>query len=118
MEEKRKILTDILGSYQRKGDEHLYHCPYCNHHKKKLSVNFAIGVFMNRLYILSYSLDSLSKALPKKFWQVHRSHIINLEKITKLKKLGPNKYILELEEGISFPVSRQRLSIIRSYLKS
>jgi len=45
MEEKRKILTDILGSYHRKGDEFLYACPYCDHHKKKLSVNFAIGAF-------------------------------------------------------------------------
>ena len=45
MEEKRKILTDILGSYHRKGNEHLYHCPYCKHHKKKMSVNFANGFF-------------------------------------------------------------------------
>lgn len=45
MEEKRKILTDILGFYHRKGDEHLYSCPYCQHHKKKMSVNFDIGAF-------------------------------------------------------------------------
>ena len=45
MEQKRKIITDILGSYKRLGNEHLYHCPYCKHHKKKLSVNFAIGAF-------------------------------------------------------------------------
>ena len=45
MEEKRKILTDILSSYHRKGNEHLYHCPYCKHHKKKMSVNFANGFF-------------------------------------------------------------------------
>jgi len=45
MEEKRKILTDILGSYHRKGNEHLYSCPYCKHHKRKLSVNFDIGCF-------------------------------------------------------------------------
>jgi len=45
MEEKRKIITDILGYYRRAGNEHLYHCPYCNHHKKKLSVNFALGAF-------------------------------------------------------------------------
>jgi len=45
MEEKRKIITDILGSYRRMGNEHLYNCPYCNHHKKKLSVNFAVGAF-------------------------------------------------------------------------
>ena len=45
MEEKRKIITDILGYYRRAGNEHLYHCPFCNHHKKKLSVNFALEVF-------------------------------------------------------------------------
>ena len=45
MEEKRKMLTDILGSYYQKGNEHLYHCPFCKHHKKKMSVNFANGFF-------------------------------------------------------------------------
>ena len=43
IEDKRKIVTQVLGSYYQKGDEHLYHCPFCNHHKKKLSVNFANG---------------------------------------------------------------------------
>ena len=37
IEDKRKIVTQILGSYHQKGDEHLYHCPYCGHHKKKMS---------------------------------------------------------------------------------
>lgn len=45
MIEKRKIITDILGYYRKMGDEHLYHCPFCNHHKKKMSVNFNRGVF-------------------------------------------------------------------------
>jgi len=45
IEDKRKIVTQILGSYYQKGDEHLYHCPFCNHHKKKMSVNFANGYF-------------------------------------------------------------------------
>jgi DNA primase len=45
VEEKRKIITDILGFYDRRGNEHLFHCPYCEHHKKKLSVNFALGAF-------------------------------------------------------------------------
>ena len=45
MVEKKKIITDILGYYNRKGEEHLYHCPFCDHHKKKLSVNFQKGYF-------------------------------------------------------------------------
>ena len=43
MEEKRKIIHQILGSSRRSRDEHLFTCPFCNHHKKKLSVNFAKG---------------------------------------------------------------------------
>ena len=45
MEEKVKIVTDILGSYRKLGNEHLYHCPYCGHHKKKMSVNFVLNAF-------------------------------------------------------------------------
>ena len=45
MVEKKKIITDILGYYNRRGDEHLYHCPFCDHHKRKLSVNFDKGFF-------------------------------------------------------------------------
>ena len=43
--EKIKIVNDVLGSYKRQGTEHLYTCPYCNHHKKKFSVNFDMNVF-------------------------------------------------------------------------
>jgi hypothetical protein len=45
MNNKRQIITDILGSYRRAGDEHLYHCPFCKHHKKKMSVNFSINSY-------------------------------------------------------------------------
>ena len=41
MNEKIKIINDILGSSRKVKNEHLYSCPYCNHHKKKMSVNFA-----------------------------------------------------------------------------
>ena len=36
---KLDILRDILGSFTRSGNEYLFKCPYCNHHKKKLSIN-------------------------------------------------------------------------------
>ena len=45
MIEKRKIITDILGYYRKLGDEHLFFCPFCEHHKKKMSINFSRGVF-------------------------------------------------------------------------
>ena len=42
---KLKILYNILGSSFGKGQELLYACPKCEHHKKKLSVNLEKNVF-------------------------------------------------------------------------
>ena len=43
--EKHKIVTKILGNAYRSGSEHLYYCPYCKHHKRKLSVNLERDVY-------------------------------------------------------------------------
>jgi DNA primase len=44
MEEKIRILTDILGRPNTpQGGELYFHCPYCNHHKKKLAINLKRG---------------------------------------------------------------------------
>jgi len=44
MEEKIKILSNILGRPNTpSGGELYYHCPYCNHHKKKLAINLKRG---------------------------------------------------------------------------
>ena len=47
MSEQRKvaILKNTLGNFYNKGDEYLFHCPKCDHHKRKLSVNLGKGVF-------------------------------------------------------------------------
>ena len=45
MEEKLKIVRDILGGYRRSSNEFLFTCPFCGHHKKKMSVNFAINAW-------------------------------------------------------------------------
>lgn len=37
--EKVAILKDILGSCKRTGSEYLFGCPFCHHHKLKLSLN-------------------------------------------------------------------------------
>ncbi len=45
MSSKQKILTNILGDNYKTNDEHLFFCPYCKHHKKKLSVNIDKNVY-------------------------------------------------------------------------
>ena len=39
MATKTSLLSSALGDYRKSGDELLFFCPFCQHHKKKLSVN-------------------------------------------------------------------------------
>jgi DNA primase len=36
---KIKILKEILGDYTKTGNEYLFYCLFCKHHKRKLSIN-------------------------------------------------------------------------------
>ena len=42
---KLRILKDILGQPYKSRGEHLFHCPYCDHHKRKLSINIEKNVY-------------------------------------------------------------------------
>jgi len=43
--EKFKLIKEILGKGYVSGEEHLFHCPYCKHHKRKFSVNLEKNFF-------------------------------------------------------------------------
>jgi len=45
MTEKLSILQNVLGAYYMSNTEYLFKCPYCGHHKNKLSVNVEKGVY-------------------------------------------------------------------------
>lgn len=45
IDKKIKILSGILGRYYSNSSEYLFHCPSCDHHKKKLSINLEKNVF-------------------------------------------------------------------------
>lgn len=42
---KVRILRNVLGDFKVSGQERLFYCPSCEHHKKKLSVNVEKNVF-------------------------------------------------------------------------
>ena len=58
MSEKLKLLKNALGRCWSNGTEHLFHCPKCNHHKLKLSINVDKGVF--KCWICDYSGTKIS----------------------------------------------------------
>lgn len=45
MTDKIKILKDVLGRSRKSNQEHLFYCPYCNHHKMKFAVNVEKNVY-------------------------------------------------------------------------
>jgi len=70
LERKRKILSNFLGRSYKSSEEYLYKCPKCNHHKRKLSVNFDKNVF--KCWICDYS--------GKNIFYLVRSHGSHLDK--------------------------------------
>lgn len=56
-EKKLGVLKDFLGPSYRVGDEHLFTCPKCKHHKKKLSVNIEKDSF--KCWICDYKSPSI-----------------------------------------------------------
>jgi len=57
--EAKKILHGTLGSYLDKGNELLFRCPSCNHHKRKFSVNLDKNVF--KCWVCDYRGRSLRR---------------------------------------------------------
>ena len=61
MSDKLKLLKQAFGNPWSNGTEHLFHCPKCNHHKRKMSVNVDKGVF--KCWICDYSGTKISQLI-------------------------------------------------------
>jgi len=58
---KLKLLRKVLGSHYKSGDEILFFCPKCKHHKKKLSVNLDADKF--KCWICDYAGHSIRRVM-------------------------------------------------------
>jgi DNA primase len=63
LSKKLKILKNAFGKCWSNGTEHLFHCPSCRHHKRKLSVNIEKDVF--KCWICDYSGTKISSLFKK-----------------------------------------------------
>ena len=61
--EKLKIVASCLGEYRTTGDETLFYCPFCKHHKHKLSVNIRANVY--KCWICDASGKNLRRLIRK-----------------------------------------------------
>ncbi len=66
------------------------------------------------------TLDELHARLdPDVFWRVHRSHLVNINKIKEIVPWFSRNYILRMKDGkaTEIPVSRSQTKRLREYLK-
>jgi two-component system LytT family response regulator/two-component system response regulator LytT len=66
------------------------------------------------------TLDELQTLLdPEVFWRVHRSHLVNINKIKEIVPWFSRNYILRMKDskGTEIPVSRAQTKRLREYLK-
>jgi two-component system response regulator LytT len=66
------------------------------------------------------TLDELQTRLdPAVFWRVHRSHLVNINKIKEIVPWFSRNYILKMKDakGTEIPVSRSQTRRLREYLK-
>jgi DNA-binding LytR/AlgR family response regulator len=52
------------------------------------------------------TLDSLAKILPPQFARIHRSYIVDMREIGRVRSQGGGRYEVELREGAKLPLSR------------
>lgn len=71
-----------------------------------------------REVLLSASLSELESNLPSRFLRVHRSHIVNADKIVSLKPASSGTGELTLEEGATVPVSRRSMPTLKDALEA
>jgi two-component system LytT family response regulator/two-component system response regulator LytT len=66
------------------------------------------------------TLDELQARLdPARFWRVHRSHLVNINKIKEIVPWFSRNYILRMKDAkaTEIPVSRSQTRRLRDYLK-
>jgi two-component system, LytTR family, response regulator LytT len=59
------------------------------------------------------SLSALEHLLPANFVRVHRSHLVNLDWVSRLQSEAGSRYRLELKTGDWLPVGRSRIGELR-----
>jgi len=126
MQEKLNILTGILGSSYSSGEEHLFRCPYCKHHKRKLSVNVEKGVY--KCWICDARGKKLSRIVRRfgsfsehEEWKIVSGEVTDLtdfDDIFQEESYQAKEQILQLPQSFRSLCNSHKATGPRRYLKS
>ena len=70
-----------------------------------------------KIHLKQQTISSLEAALdPARFLRIHRSYIVNLEKVAKIEPYTKDSYIVILTNEVQLPVSRSGYARLRAFL--
>ena len=121
MNEKLSILHDILGRSYKSNEEHLFECPYCNHHKNKFSVNVEKNVYKcwicdargKNLFRVIRRFGTFSQQEKWKELSGHQQDLGEFDRLFEVELIvEPREQVLEMPQGFK---SLTRLSNTKAH---
>jgi two-component system LytT family response regulator len=71
----------------------------------------------NKKHLKQQTISSLESALdPSRFLRIHRSYIVNLERVARIEPYGKDSHVAVLHNGTQLPVSRAGYARLREFL--
>ena len=68
-------------------------------------------------HLKQQTISSLESALdPARFLRIHRSYIVNLERVARIEPYAKDSHIAILQSGVQLPVSRAGYARLRAFL--
>lgn len=101
---KTSLLSAALGEYRRSGDELLFFCPFCQHHKRKLSVNLKSNNF--KCWICDERGKNVRRLLKSRLTNSQLYEWDKINNVVDITQLDDNIFqeqVIALEEVIQLP---------------
>ncbi|MGH9739522.1 MAG: LytR/AlgR family response regulator transcription factor [Candidatus Acidiferrales bacterium] len=74
-------------------------------------------VSQGKKHLKQQTISSIEAALdPSRFLRIHRSYIVNLERVARVEPYGKDSYVAVLADRVQLPVSRAGYSRLRAFL--
>ena len=68
-------------------------------------------------HLKQQTISSMESALdPSRFLRIHRSYIVNLERVVKVEPYAKDTHVAVLSSGVQLPVSRAGYTRLRVFL--
>ena len=101
---KLNLLSSILGSFYKTNDEYLFHCPKCEHHKKKLSLNLEKDAF--KCWVCDYHGRSIKRLVRRYGQYSQKKEWLQLTNQVEISSFSSNLFATEEQE-----VLKQRVNL-------